>query len=175
MTQEQSMAWGREEGFWLPLSAVMALLCDSPPLRTTAEPCPTYLADPSAGSAQAILLTAWHSPGSVDWGLPVHLGAGEKGCEVVMVVVAMQDACMEHQGASLELCVPAHLEGRASLLCAEAETRRGKVGMFLLPAPLFKPKALSPWKPGQLFLLAEGLSPDWNDSFELEDIISLVC
>lgn len=45
------MAWGREEGFWLPLSAIMALLCDSSPMRTTAEPCPTYLADLSAGSA----------------------------------------------------------------------------------------------------------------------------
>lgn len=40
---------------------------------------------------------------------------------------------------------------------------------------LSKIQSLSPWKPGQLFLLAEGLSPDWNDSFELEDIISLAC
>lgn len=128
MTQEQSMAWGREGGFWLPLSAITALLCASSPMRTIAEPCPTYLAALSAGSAQAILLTAWHSPGSVDWSLPVHLGAGEKGCEVVVVVI--QDACLEHQGASL--------------FCAEAETRRGKVGMFLLPAPLFKIQSLEP-------------------------------
>lgn len=139
MTQEQSVAWGREEGFWLPLSAVMALLCDSPPLRTTAEPCPTYLADLSAGSAQAILLTAWHSPVSVDWSLPVHLGAGEKGCEVVVV---MQDACMEHQGASLELCVPAHVEGRASLLCAEAETREG--GNVSAPCSPLQTQSLEP-------------------------------
>lgn len=54
---------------------------------------------------------------------------------------------------------------------------RGKVETFPLLAPIPSPKskALSPWKPGQLFLLAEGLSPDWSDSFELEDIISLVC
>lgn len=49
------MAWGREEGFWLPLSAIMALLCASSPMQTIAEPYPTYLADLSAGSAQAIL------------------------------------------------------------------------------------------------------------------------
>lgn len=45
------MAWGREEGFWLPLSAIMALLCESSPMWTIAESCPTYLADLSVGSA----------------------------------------------------------------------------------------------------------------------------
>lgn len=71
---------------------------------------------------------------------------------------------------------PSGKESRA-VLCRGIETMRGKAERFPLLAPIPSPKskALSPWKPGQLFLLAEGLSPDWNDSFELEDIISLVC
>lgn len=69
------------------------------------------------------------------------------------------------------------LERGAVLFHAEAEMMKGKAEGFPLRAPIPSPKskALSPWKPGQLFLLAEGLSPDWNDSFELEDIISLAC
>lgn len=60
-----------------------------------------------------------------------------------------------------------------SVQSRDKERDDGECSFSLLPSS--KSKALSPWKPGQLFLLAEGLSPDWNDSFELEDIISLAC
>lgn len=86
----------------------------------------------------------------------LQLGAGQKGCEVVVVMPAWSIrepcCCVQRQRRG---------EGRWECFCS------------LLPSS--KSKALSPWKPGQLFLPAEGLSPDWNDSFELEDIISLAC
>lgn len=93
-------------------------------------------------------------------------------------MVVMLDTCLDHQGASLEqMCSPVW-KGELCYIPCKGRGERGKAeGFFisLLPSPPQNPKAWSPWKPGQLFLLAEGLSPDWNDSFELEDIISLAC
>lgn len=116
---------------------------------------------------------AWRSPGSGPLESSSASGSAREGTQGGGDTGHLHGASGRLSGANVLAC----LEAGAALFCAEAETTRGKAERFPLPAPIPSPKskALSPWKPGQLFLLAEGLSPDWNDSFELEDIISLAC
>lgn len=83
------------------------------------------------------------SPGSwfpTNWGILGHGGARGKGHMVVML-----DACLEHQGASLEqMCSPVW-KGELCYIPCKGRGERGKAERFsisLLPSPPQNPKAL---------------------------------
>lgn len=95
------------------------------------------------------------------------MGRGEMS---FLVMVLSSSLSGGQSGMNICLCG----KGRCTLLYKGRDLER--VRQWIPFSHSFsKIQSMRPWKPCQLFLLAEGLSLDWNDSFELEDIISLAC